>query len=87
MLKKIVSILILPVIVATLCIWVIPTLNTAFSIGTGISLDRIQIKIERIQSKLINNETISSEEKDWLKHFYKTLAWGASLSVVLPESS
>ncbi len=87
MLKKTFSFLIMTVIIAALCIFIIPTLNTAFSIGTGISLDRIQIKIERIQSKIINNETISSEEKDWLKHFYKTLAWGASLSVVLPESS
>tara|TARA_B100000401_G_scaffold104532_1_gene67745 strand:- start:2457 stop:3191 length:735 start_codon:yes stop_codon:yes gene_type:complete len=87
MFKKIFFFLIAIMIVTTLCIWVIPTFNTAFSIGTGIGLDRIQIKIERIQSKLINNETISPEEKDWLKHFYKTLAWGASMSVVLPESS
>ena len=87
MFKKIFFFFVIFIPVAIICILIIPTLNTAFSIGTGIGLDRIQTKIERVQSKFINNEAISSEEKDWLKHFYKTLAWGASMSVVLPESS
>ncbi len=58
----------------------------AFSIGTGIGLEPIQKRIESIQSRAITGQ-IKEEDLLFLSNFYRTLAYGAQATLILPLSS
>ena len=64
----------------------VPHARLAFTIGTGIGLDSLQKQINGIQTRAIKNQ-ITSRDKDFLVRFYRTLAYGAQLTFVLPESA
>ena len=81
MIKKFIFLLLL----IAITIFFVPTLNTAFIIGTGLGLNSIQSRVNQIADKAIHGKPISSEDKEWFRHLYGTMAWGASLTVVLPR--
>ena len=61
-------------------------LRLAFTIGTGAGMEALQQKINNVQSRAIKGQ-ISSADKDFLRLFYRTLAYGAQLTFLLPESA
>ena len=64
----------------------VPEVRLAFTIGSGIGLGQLQDRIETIQSRAINNQ-VSDGDKTFLESFYRVLAYGAGLTLVLPESA
>ena len=61
-------------------------LRLAFTIGTGVGMEALQQKINSVQSRAIKGQ-ISSKDRDFLRLFYQTLAYGAQLTFLLPESA
>lgn len=64
----------------------VPQVRLAFTIGTGIGVQALQIKIEDLQSRAIKGN-FNLEDKAFLKLFYRTLAYGAQMTFLLPESA
>lgn len=64
----------------------IPHVRMAFTIGTGIGLGGLQQQINTTQSRAINGQ-ITKNDKEFLVRFYRTMAYGAQLTFVLPESA
>lgn len=64
----------------------VPHARLAFTIGTGIGLTSLQKQIQETQSRAIK-ERITPDDKDFLSRFYRTMAYGAQLTFVLPESA
>ena len=64
----------------------LPHARLAFTIGTGIGLSTLQKQIEEAQSRAIN-EQITPDDKEFLVRFYRTMAYGAQLTFILPESA
>lgn len=61
-------------------------LRLAFTIGTGIGMQQLQLKINAIQSRAIKGQ-ITAADKDFLTLFYRTMAYGAQMTFILPESA
>ena len=59
----------------------------SFQIGTGIGLSNIQDKVDRLEYKAIQNKPFTNKEKEWLRVFYRTFAYGGQLIIILPEAS
>ena len=59
----------------------------SFQIGTGIGLSSLQDKVDKLEYKAIQNKPFTSEEKGWLRVFYRTFAYGGQLIIILPEAS
>lgn len=64
----------------------VPNLRLAFTIGTGIGLPSLQKRIEATQSRAIKGK-ITEDDKEFLVRFYRTMAYGAQATFVLPESA
>ena len=58
----------------------------AFSIGTGIGIKPIQEKVEAIQQRAILGQ-ITGSDLLFLSELYRTLAYGAQATLILPLSS
>lgn len=72
-------------VLASLIIFV-PHLRLAFTIGTGIGLNSLQKQIEATQSRAIKGK-ITEDDREFLVRFYRTMAYGAQATFVLPESA
>ena len=59
----------------------------SFQIGTGIGLTNLQNKVDKLEHKAIQNQPFTDKEKQWLKVFYRTFAYGGQLIIILPEAS
>lgn len=64
----------------------IPHFRMAFTIGTGIGLSGLQNRIDKVQLKAINNKNVQTD-RVFLQRLYRTMAYGAQITFVLPESS
>ena len=73
-------------LVLTLIFVLSPNARLAFSIGTGIGIEPIQQKIESIQQRAIDGQ-IAETDLIFLSEFYRTLAYGAQATLILPLSS
>lgn len=58
----------------------------AWVIAGGIQNDRLQSNIDRLEEKAILNQEFSVKEREFLYDFYKTLATGARLTVILGQT-
>lgn len=83
MMKKL---LIISILTLVSLIALVPHLRLAFTIGTGIGLNSLQKQIEGTQSRAIKGQ-ITEDDKEFLVRFYQTMAYGAQLTFVLPESA
>ena len=70
---------------ATLIV-LVPHLRLAFTIGTGIGLNILQKQIEATQSRAIKGK-ITENDREFLVRLYRTMAYGAQATFVLPESA
>ena len=61
-------------------------LRLAFTIGTGVGIGELQQKINNVQSRAIKGQ-ITSSDKDFLRLLYRTMAYGAQMTFLLPESA
>jgi len=64
----------------------LPQARLAFTIGTGIGLGDIQKQIEQTQSRAIKGQ-ITQDDREFLVKLYRTMAYGAQLTFILPESA
>jgi len=61
-------------------------LKLAFTIGTGLGVGQLQQKINSVQSRAIKGQ-ITTADKEFLELLYRTLAYGAQITFLLPESA
>lgn len=61
-------------------------LAMAFRLGTGLALGSLQTRIDTLESKAILREPFSATDKEFLTDFYRTLATGAKLTVVVGQT-
>ena len=80
------KIIVAALLIAALIFVLSSNARLAFSIGTGIGLEPIQKRIESIQSRAITGQ-IKEEDLLFLSNFYRTLAYGAQATFILPLSS
>ena len=73
-------------IVTALVIVAVPHARMAFTIGTGVGLSGLQSQINKVQSRAINNKIVQTD-RIFLSRLYRTMAYGAQLTFILPESS
>ena len=59
----------------------------AFQIGTGIGLNQIQSKVDKLEYKALQQKQFTNDDKKWLRIFYRTLAYGGQMVIILPEAS
>lgn len=64
----------------------VPNVRLGLIIGTGISLRGLQEQIESIQSRAIKGK-ITEHDREFLIRLYRTMAYGAQLTFILPESA
>jgi len=62
------------------------SIRLAFSIGTGIGIEPIQTQVESIQQRAIDGR-ITATDLVFLSELYRTLAYGAQATLILPLSS
>ena len=80
------KIIVAALLIAALIFVLSSNARLAFSIGTGIGLEPIQKRIESIQSRAITGQ-MKEEDLLFLSNFYRTLAYGAQATFILPLSS
>lgn len=73
-------------VVMSVVIAAIPHVRMAFTIGTGIGLSGLQNRINKVQSKATKNRIVQTD-RVFLQRLYRTMAYGAQITLVLPESS
>jgi hypothetical protein len=74
-------------LVAATC-WLFPgqRLGLAFTLATGVGTSSLQDKIDALESKAVRREPFSAEDRELLSDFYRTLATGAKLSVLVAQT-
>ena len=72
----------------TLVLWLFPgrRASLAFTLGTGIGTARLQLRIDTLEGKAVKGVSFATEEREFLSDFYRTLATGAKLSVVIAQT-
>ena len=66
--------------------FLLPQVQLAFTIGTGLGILDLQKKINNIQTNAIE-ESLTKSDKKFLTQFYRTLAYGAEATILLGESA
>lgn len=74
-------------LVAVTC-WLFPgqRLSLAFTLATGVGTPALQAKIDALEAKAVRREPFSAEERELLGDFYRTLATGAKLSILVAQT-
>jgi hypothetical protein len=61
-------------------------LGMAWTLGTGCGRKDLQQRIDALEEKAISRAAFSDEERAFLSDFYRTLATGAKLSIVVAQT-
>jgi len=74
-------------LVALTC-WLFPgqRLGLAFTLATGVGTPTLQDQIDALEDKAVRREPFSAKERELLSDFYRTLATGAKLSVLVAQT-
>jgi len=74
-------------LVAVTC-WLFPgrRLELAFTLATGVGTPALQSHIDALEDKAIRGEPFRAEERELLSDFYRTLATGAKLSLLVAQT-
>lgn len=59
----------------------------AFSLATGIGVDRLQSRVDQMEDKAIRGEEFTAEDKRFLNNLYTCFAKGGRLTFVLRQTS
>jgi hypothetical protein len=76
----------LAVVVSTFFLFPGRRLSLAFTIATGIGTPSLQARIDALEEKAIRAEAFSADEREFLVDFYRTLATGAKLTIVVGQT-
>jgi hypothetical protein len=63
-----------------------PRLGMAFTLSTGIGTAGLQARIDALEEQAINARAFSAEDRAFLSDFYRTLATGAKLSILVRQT-
>jgi hypothetical protein len=69
-----------------LCLFPGQRLGLALTLGSGIGTARLQARIDALEERAIRGAPLSASELELLSDFYRTLATGAKLSIVVRQT-
>jgi len=61
-------------------------LGMAITLATGVGTQRLQSRIDTLEERAITGATFSAEDRAFLSDFYRTLATGAKLTLVIRQT-
>jgi hypothetical protein len=72
--------------VAALLLFPGQRLGLAFTLATGIGTQDLQRRIDALEGKAIGRKAFSAQDRELLSDFYRTLATGAKLTIVVRQT-